>query len=134
MTCGIRLNQNAISEQDPLFLNCTLERDHREDHKWEDHEVTIKKMTLFNTIQKIINPNVKELNYFALEFDHWSEEQKIAFGIMIIYTKRLQWTMTERLTFLAGLTKSTSWFMDKLTDIETFTSNILEIISVRDFK
>ena len=134
MTCGINLNLNAVTEQDPLFLNCLLESGHREDHKWEDHEVTVKKMTLFDTIQKIINPKFQELNYWALDFDHYEEKEKIAFAMMILYNPLLNMTVAQRREFLNGLVKSTSWFTSLIDDLESFTSIRGEILRKRSFK
>lgn len=97
--CGERLIND---EKAGAWKCCILDQGHREDHKFEGQEYTEKKRQAILKLNTLINPNTpKWFNRQHFEFEKWTRDQQVSFGIRFLtIAQLLKWSSNDKLIFL----------------------------------
>jgi len=128
--CGERLINDG---KDGTWQCCVLDKDHREreDHKFEGIEYTEKKRQAILKLNTLINPNTpKWFNRQHFEFEKWTKDQQITFGIRFLtIADILKWSTNEKLIFLHTISRNDHYVNDIMELNEGMNKMVLNLVN-----
>lgn len=107
--CGIVLNRDKKTDQDPAFKICTKSYDHSRHYQGKQHEFLNEdqRSILESKYKKIWSracPNLPmNTNYKAQEFYNWSDDQKLAFTVYFMTDQNIKLDHDQRLAFIKSI-------------------------------
>jgi len=106
--CGERLIIDKLDKNKSTWRNCILQKDHTyENHKFEGIEYTEMKRELILKLATKMNPQTPQ--WFSRqhnEFDQWSRDEKVTFGIrFLVHAALMNWSTLKKLAFLHNVSQ-----------------------------
>ena len=125
--CGERLINDG---KDGSWHCCILDKDHREDHIFEGVEYTKKKRQAILKLNTLINPNTpKWFNRQHFEFEKWTRDQQVSFGIRFLTIADLiKWDTKAKLIFLHTLSRDDHYVNDIMELNEHMNKMVISMV------